>query len=191
MSSDGPTNTLNAIMKFGRALVQAHGYNALSFREIAKEVGVKSASVHYHFPTKGDLAAALAKEYTDQAVSFFQSLEASESDHDRMIDAYISVYRAALEQDNRMCLCGMMAAESADLPAFVLTEVNRFGEVNARWLTKMLSKRHPKTSHEKLEAQALSIYAAIEGAQLVARGRGDVAVFDRIIAAYKALGLFS
>jgi DNA-directed RNA polymerase specialized sigma24 family protein len=38
-----------SIMDAARAMVQARGYNGLSFRELAKEVGVKSASVHYHF----------------------------------------------------------------------------------------------------------------------------------------------
>ncbi len=61
------TDTRETIMRAARAAVQAHGYNALSFRELAKEVGIKSASVHYHFPTKGDLAAALARRYADEA----------------------------------------------------------------------------------------------------------------------------
>lgn len=53
-----------ALMAAAKATVQARGYNALSFRELAKEVGIKSASVHYHFPTKGDLGAALARRHT-------------------------------------------------------------------------------------------------------------------------------
>ena len=48
-------------MTAARAMVQARGYNSLSFRELAKEIGIKSASVHYYFPTKGDLGAALAE----------------------------------------------------------------------------------------------------------------------------------
>ena len=53
-------DTRQTIMNAARATVQARGYNALSFRELAKEVGIKSASIHYYFPTKGDLGAALA-----------------------------------------------------------------------------------------------------------------------------------
>ncbi|MDF2795086.1 MAG: transcriptional regulator, TetR family [Pseudomonas orientalis] len=52
-------------MTAARKMVQTRGYNGLSFRELAKEVGIKSASIHYHFPTKGDLGAALAKRYTE------------------------------------------------------------------------------------------------------------------------------
>ena len=39
------------------------GYHGFSFRNLAAEVGIKSASVHYHFSTKGDLVAALAERY--------------------------------------------------------------------------------------------------------------------------------
>ena len=52
------TDTKQTILEAARRVVQSRGYNALSFRELAKEVGIKSASIHYHFPTKGDLGAA-------------------------------------------------------------------------------------------------------------------------------------
>ena len=64
------TDTRETIMRAAGAMVQNRGYNALSFRELAAEVGVKSSSVHYHFPTKGDLAVALARRYTDNLVVY-------------------------------------------------------------------------------------------------------------------------
>src|SRR5216684_6839557 len=47
-----------------RLTVQDLGYSGLSFRELAKDVGIKSASIHYYFATKGELGAALASRYT-------------------------------------------------------------------------------------------------------------------------------
>jgi TetR/AcrR family transcriptional repressor of nem operon len=67
-------DTRETIMTLARATAQAHGYNGLSFRELAKAVGVKSASVHYHFPTKGDLGAALARRYREEAVAITRGL---------------------------------------------------------------------------------------------------------------------
>ena len=43
------------------------GYHGFSFRDVAEDVGIKSSSVHYHFPTKGDLCEALARRYTVRA----------------------------------------------------------------------------------------------------------------------------
>jgi len=53
----------------------------------------------------------------------------------------------------------------------------------------VLSLRKAKTGKDAIPHQALAIYAAIGGAQLVARGRGDIAMFDRAITAYRAAGL--
>ena len=56
----------SAILDVAERRIRAHGYNGFSFREIADEIGIKSASVHYHFPTKADLAAAVAKRYRER-----------------------------------------------------------------------------------------------------------------------------
>src|SRR5690348_8236737 len=91
-----------ALLAAGRATVQAHGYNALSFRNLADEVGIKSASVHYHFPTKGDLAAALARRYTEDGAAYLQQLLATSLDPVWCMARYVEIYREALVNDNRM-----------------------------------------------------------------------------------------
>jgi len=182
------TDTLETILSSARATVQARGYNALSFRELAKEVGIKSASIHYYFPTKGDLGAALAKRYAEEAAAFLQKLTESKSTLPERIRAYTGIFRAALADDNRMCLYGIMAAERADLPGEVRSEVDRFVEVNIQWLTEQLGG-HKSVARKADQKRALAIFAAIEGAQLVARGRGDITAYDQAIEAYRAAGL--
>ena len=53
------TNAREAILEAAKRTAQAHGYSGLNFRELAAEVGIKGASIHYHFPTKADLGAAV------------------------------------------------------------------------------------------------------------------------------------
>lgn len=183
------TDTRETILKAAQATVQAKGYNALSFRELAKEVGIKSASIHYYFPTKGDLGAALARRYTDTAMGYFDKLIADGGPVDETFRRYVAVFRAALQNDNRMCLYGVMAAEYGDLPDAVRLEVDAFSQANVVWLVKLLAPRHPELDETALRDRALAIFAAIEGAQLVARGRGDIAIFDQTMAAYSAAGL--
>lgn len=186
-TSDARGDTREAIMQAARPMVQARGYNALSFRDLAAAVGVKSASVHYHFPTKGDLAAALARRYTDDLVIHLDHLSATQPDTVARILDYAGVFRATLTRQNRMCLCGMLSAEHDDLPTEVRTEVERFTQANVRWLASVLSPDASGT--DAVQARALAIFAAIEGAQLVARSRGDVAVFDATVNAYRQAGL--
>ncbi len=177
-------------MTAARATVQSHGYNALSFRELAKEVGIKSASVHYHFPTKGDLGAALARRYTEEGAAYLAEILASSEDATWRMDRYTEIFRSALANDNRMCLCGIMSAELDDLPTEVRTEVDKFAAMNVGWLAKVLSRVRPSASDQDLQEHAMATFAAIEGAQLVARGCRDIGIYDRTIRAYRATGLF-
>jgi TetR/AcrR family transcriptional repressor of nem operon len=185
-----PTDTREQIMAAGRKMVQARGYNALSFRDLADSVGVKSASVHYHFPTKGDLGAALARRYTEDGMAYLDALLAEGFDYRACLDRYVALFRKALEDDNRMCLCGIMAAESEDLPQAVRDEVAAFTNANVAWLTRLLAERRPGTDDALARARGAAIYAAVAGAQLVARGRGDLAVYDAIMGAFAGTGLF-
>jgi TetR/AcrR family transcriptional repressor of nem operon len=183
------TDTKQTILQAARRVVQARGYNALSFRELAKEVGIKSASIHYHFPTKGDLGAALARRYTEDTAAYLDQLLVESQDPKSMMKDYTAAFRAALENDNRMCLCGILAAEHHDLPAEVRVEVDGFTDTNVRWLAKVLALKQPDAQPEALERQALSIFAAIQGAQLVSRGRNDISVYDQMIESYRVAGL--
>lgn len=183
------TDTKQIILQTARRVVQARGYNALSFRELAKEVGIKSASIHYHYPTKGDLGAALARRYTEDATEYLIQLLVESQDPAWIMKRYTAAFRAALENDNRMCLCGIMAAEHHDLPLEVRVEVDGFTDANVSWLGKVLALIHPTAQPQAIEQQALSIFAAIQGAQLVARGRNDISLFDRLIESYRTAGL--
>lgn len=177
-----PADTRETILAAARPRAQAHGYNGLSFRELAKDVGIKSASIHYHFPTKGDLGAALARQYGERARADLDAVAARAASPAEALRAYAALFRKALENDNRMCLCGMLAAEHDDLPEAVQAEVTAFADLNIAWLAGQLGGADA-------EERAQAIYAAIGGAQLAARGRGDIALFDAIMETYRRSGL--
>lgn len=172
-------------MAEARKVAQAHGYNGLSFRELAKAVGVKSASIHYHFPTKGDLGAALARRYREDAHIMLGEPGEPRADLAR----YVAIFRQALERDNRMCLCGIMAAEHDDLPEAVRVEVTAFADETIAWLARVLAALGPDRSAADLHHHAAAIYAALGGAQLAARGRNDISVYDSIVETYRQTGL--
>jgi TetR/AcrR family transcriptional repressor of nem operon len=180
------TDMKQVILDAARPMVQARGYNALSFRDLAAAVGIKSASIHYHFPTKGDLGAALARAYIEDLVTYLATLPTDPGQRVEAFRLYADIFRQPLMRDNRMCLCGILAAEYRDLPLEVQAEVTRFADLNVEWLTKMLPAPADETARR---AQALALFAALEGAQLVARGRGDIASYDQAVEAYRAVGL--
>ncbi|MGY8632823.1 TetR/AcrR family transcriptional regulator [Bradyrhizobium sp. 14AA] len=183
------TDMREAVLAAARATVQARGYTALSFRELAKEVGIKSASVHYHFPTKGDLGVALARRYTEEGTAYLEEVLATAPDPHACFDRYIEIFRAALANGNRMCLSGIMSAELDDLPEEVKHEIDRFPRMNIAWITRVLATANACASEDERSERAMAIFAAITGAQLIARGRNDISVYDRAIETYRVSGL--
>ena len=178
-------DTRATILDAARLTAQAHGYAGLSFRELGKQVGIKSASIHYHFPTKGDLAAALARDYARTAEANLAAISAATPDAAGRLTRYAALFRKALENGNRMCLCGIFAAEYDELPDIVRAEVVAFADLNIAWLAAVFAE----AGSADPQARAEAVYAAIGGAQLAARSRGDITQFDRIVAAYRASGL--
>jgi TetR/AcrR family transcriptional repressor of nem operon len=181
-------DTKQRIMDAARLTVQAHGYSGLSFRELAKEVGIKSASIHYYFPSKADLGAAVARRYWEDTAANLESMLADTPDPVRCLRQYPDVFRKSLESDNRICLCSFMAAEYDDLPEAVMLEVQTFADVNVAWLSRVLSAA-AVVSAEESEQRARAIFAAVAGAQLIARSRSDISLYDALIDSYRVAGL--
>jgi TetR/AcrR family transcriptional regulator, transcriptional repressor for nem operon len=177
-----------AILAAARRTAQAHGYSGLNFRDLADEVGIKAASIYHHFPSKADLGAAVARRYWENTVADLDSMLAETSDPVRSLHQYPDIFRKSLEADNRMCLCSFMSAEYDDLPEAVKKEVQTFADVNVAWLSKVLSAAAVVNSGES-EQRARAIFAAVAGAQLMARSRSDISLFDSLIESYRVAGL--
>ena len=182
------SSSKEAILAAARRTAQAHGYGGLNFRDLADEVGIKAASIYYHFPSKADLGAAVARRYWEDTAAGLEALSAENSDPAGSLRRYPEVFRKALETGHRVCLCSFMAAEFDDLPEAVKREVQTFADVNVAWLSKVLSAAG-MVSREGNERRARAIFAAVAGAQLMARSRSDVSLFDELIESYRSAGL--
>jgi len=182
-------NAKEAILAAARRTAQASGYGGLNFRDLAAEVGIKSASLYYHFPSKADLGAAVARRYWEDSEAELRALAEAEPDAHEALRRYPALFRRSLEADNRICLASFMAAEFDDLPDPVKAEVQRFADVNIAWLADRLSEIGLPAAEARSRAQA--IFAAIAGAQLMARGRRDITLFDSLLASYQSIGLLS
>lgn len=170
------------ILEAAEKMIRAGGYNAFSFREIASVVGIKSSSVHYYFPTKADLGAAVAAYYTDQFMNGLGTPDAIIQENKDPIDVYIKVFREKLIQDKRMCLFGMLGAEVKGVPSIVSAQIKVFFERNIEWLTAVYAL---KGSKEDAQAKAVQAIALLEGAVITSNVIGSVEVFDQATASLR------
>ncbi|WP_250502423.1 TetR/AcrR family transcriptional regulator [Caballeronia sp. AZ7_KS35] len=183
------THSSEKILAAATKIAQAHGYGGLNVRNLATDVGIKAASLYHHFPSKADLAAAVARRYWEDAASTLNELSKETSDPVESLRKYPDVtFRKSLENSNRMCLASFMNAEYDALPDIVKKEVQTFADVNIEWLRKALIAAKIVGAKEA-KRRASAIFAAVVGAQLVARGRSDLGMFDMLIDSYRASGL--
>ncbi|WP_109481324.1 TetR/AcrR family transcriptional regulator [Paraburkholderia sp. C35] len=188
MANEAGTSSSDKILAVATKIAQAHGYGGLKLRALAEEVGIKAASLYHHFPSKADLAAAVAKRYWEDAAAGLEMLSAEPPDAADRLRKFPGTFRVALENDNRMCMASFMTAEYDDLPDVVKKEVQTFTDVNVAWLGKTLVEAEivgPRDAKKRARA----IFAAVAGAQLMARGRSDIKLYDALIESYRAAGL--
>jgi TetR/AcrR family transcriptional repressor of nem operon len=176
------------ILASAKTMAQAHGYGGLNFRDLAAAVGIKAASIYHYFPSKAELGAAVARRYWEDSAAALEALAGDGADPVGALRRYPETFRKALASDNRICLCSFMAAEYADLPAVVTQEVQTFADINVAWLSKTLSAAGVVRS-ETSDERARAIFAAIAGAQLMARSRADIGLYDALIDGYRSAGL--
>lgn len=181
-------NAREAILAAAKAAAQMHGYNGINFRSIGEVVGIKNASIYYHFPSKADLGAAVALRYREDAVRVLDEIRESNSDPKRCLAVYPSIFRTSLENGNRLCMSSFMAAEYQDLPEIVQQEVKAFADANVAWLTQVLLDAGLGDA-DHCARRARAIYTAIAGAQLIARTRLDIGLFDELVLSYQEAGL--
>ncbi|HUP94584.1 MAG TPA: TetR family transcriptional regulator C-terminal domain-containing protein [Burkholderiales bacterium] len=111
-------------------------------------------------------------------VVFGRALEAIDAESRNAQDKlkrYVSLYDGVMRND-RMCLCGMFAAEYATLPAPMQRELRRFFDSNEQWLTAVLEqgrKANELSFWDPPQERARVFLGSLEGAMLVARSYKD------------------
>ncbi|MBE0610711.1 MAG: TetR/AcrR family transcriptional regulator [Dehalococcoidia bacterium] len=179
-SHSGRRDTAQEILDVAQSLAQTRGYNGFSYADISHVLGITKASLHYHFPTKEALGQALMERYADQFRSALAGIAETASSALEMVERYVCLYRDVLVVD-RLCLCGMLAAEVTTLPPSIQDEVRAFFDMNERWLSDAFARGRQegtlRIEQEPAEGARLFM-GALEGAMLVARSYYEPQRFD-------------
>lgn len=149
--------------------VQRSGLNNLSFRTLADQVGVKSSSVHYYFPEKSDLAAALIENYTDDFMAKLDLIERQKKSLKQKLTAFIKLFEDVSNAE-KFCLCGMMAAEIAMLNDGNKILLAQYFNKIENWLFNQYEK-HQEQNTSDLDSRTLArlVLSGLEGAILIDR----------------------
>lgn len=167
------SDSASQILDIAEVRMRQAGYNAVSYRDIAAQMGIKSASLHYHFPKKEDLGVALVQRY---AAAFQERLLKDLSDGDaprERLSAFVNLYETALLDHQLICLCAVLGAEAQGLPRRVSREVQIFFTQNIEWLTSVFDEMSV-SNPDRAAKTALSL---LEGSMIISAVNADNSVF--------------
>jgi TetR/AcrR family transcriptional repressor of nem operon len=182
--------TTERILDVAERLLQARGYNGFSYADVAGELDITRAALHYHYPGKAELGEALIARYAERFATALADLDAAGSEAPATLEGYADLYTQVLGQQ-RMCLCGMLAAEYLTLPPAMQRGVTAFFADNSSWLQAVLDRGRREGTLAFSGAasdSAAMVMGGLEGAMLITRMSGDVQGF-RAAAARLLAGL--
>ncbi len=175
----GDRGTASGILDVAERLVQTRGFNAFSYADVAAELGISKPALHYHFAGKAELGEALLARYTARFGQALETIDVGGEDAAHKLSAYADLYAQVLARD-RMCLCGMLAADYHTLPEPMRQAVIGFFDRNETWLAGVIDQGRKDQTLEvggSSRDVARVIIDALEGAMLVARTYRDTTRF--------------
>jgi TetR/AcrR family transcriptional repressor of nem operon len=182
------------ILDVAEHLLQVRGFNGFSYADISAELGITKAALHYHFAAKADLGRTLVERYAQRFADQLAAIDATDTSARAKLSAYADLYLQVLSND-KMCLCGMLAAEYPTLPEAMQSAVVGFFDQNETWLEGVIEQgRGDGTLQFAGTARdaARLVLAGLEGAMLVARPYPGAARFkasaERLLASLTPVG---
>ncbi|MBL0883583.1 MAG: TetR/AcrR family transcriptional regulator [Chitinophagaceae bacterium] len=117
--------------------IRAKGYNAFSFYDIAKEVGIKTSSIHYHFPSKTDLGVAVI----EKELAFITAMIQKNADCSPLekLNIFFSIYHK-IKEANQVCLVGSLATDFMTLDESIQNALKKFSLTILNWVTGFLEE---------------------------------------------------
>jgi TetR/AcrR family transcriptional repressor of nem operon len=173
------------IMNVANHFILERGYSAFSYADIAGEIGIQKASIHYHFPSKANLVQSVVSRYRQEVKSNLTMLDRMPGDPQQKLEQYLNYWEGCLEvKALDICLCALLASEIPILPDEVRSEVKAHFQELTDWFTKLLKESGEPMQYTAAdisdEEMAHGILAGIHGGMLAARTFNDVGQFRMI-----------
>lgn len=171
-------NTKEQILKVGLRLLRKQSYNSFSFGDIAAEVGIKKASIHYYFPTKEVLGVALVQYYHELIRSYINQIEPDTPPRDQLV-AFVEFFKIGL-QKKYLCPAGVLSIEFFTLSQEMQDELRLLFNYYLDWLTEVCKQGQQQGDFNfdgDPRDMAFHISSSIEGATAMARAYDTVDLY--------------
>jgi TetR/AcrR family transcriptional repressor of nem operon len=108
------TGTKTALLDCAQDLIQRVGVNAMSYQHLSDEIGIRKASIHYHFPKKEDLVVALLNRCREAYDALYTDIVDSDHTAKQKLLLISQLFEQSL-RDGKVCFVGMLSVEFESL----------------------------------------------------------------------------
>ncbi|OAI46490.1 hypothetical protein AYO45_01735 [Gammaproteobacteria bacterium SCGC AG-212-F23] len=164
------------ILDLAQEMMQKRGYNGFSYADISEAVGIRKASIHHYFPSKASMGVAVIRRYRKIFNGHLENIDKEEKNWLNRVNKYTKLYEPVL-LENKLCLCGMLAADIETLPKILKKEIRDFFVDNVDWLSNNLKLHYKNISKKRLSELSWKIIASLQGAIMMARMSDNVDIF--------------
>ncbi len=165
------------IMDIAQELVQTRGFHGFSFRDISDRVGIRTASIHYYFPTKGDLGGAMLARIHAGFNAALSQIDQECERTDEKLRGFAAIFLDTFGSGDRLCPFCMFATAQETVPEPVRQQVMAFWNRGEEWLTQVMEegRRRGDWSEEQGNSAliARTFISALEGAMVTSRAFQD------------------
>ena len=162
-------------MDLAETFIQEKGFNGFSYAHIAKELDVKNAAIHYHFPTKEELACAVIQRYRDRFQLWINNARVKDLSPQEKLDWFFSIYTNTRADNGKVCLAGSLETEFNSLPAALQAQTEGLTRELLNWLQITLQEgREAGVFHFSGDPanKAALILSSLQGGLQMARALG-------------------
>lgn len=177
-------DTKTALLDAAEHVVRRKGYDGFSYADLAASVGIRKASIHYHFPAKADLSLALMQRYLAGFEASCAAIEAAHPTAAGRLAALIDHYRSATQDGRCLCLCLSFSGSRDALSEDVQKVIAEFRAAAAGWIADVFALANTDgtiNAPADPRREAAATLATLEGAQLAARAAHDPAGYDKAV----------
>ena len=164
-------STAHQLLDVAEHCTQMRGFNGFSYKDLQHKVGIKTASIHYYFPTKQDLALSMVERYSERFHDLLRTIAREQEDGLKRLDKLGGLY-VDVVRDGRFCLCGMLASDMLSLPDTVNRQLGEFFQLVEVWIAEAIALGKQQQRIEPSvnpEPAAAHFMATLEGGMLIAR----------------------
>src|SRR5215208_4310590 len=133
-------NTQRIIMDLAESFLQEKGFNGFSYAHIAKELNVKNAAIHYHFPSKEALVSTVIQRYRDRFKLWINNSRIKDLPPQQKLDWFFSIYTDTRADNGKVCLAGSLETEFTSLPIRLQEQTEALTRELLAWLQTTLEE---------------------------------------------------